>query len=279
MLRQVGFLLALLVCVPGTVHAQSRASQEQIQQAQEHFSRAELAFRQGRWLDCATHFEQSFTTVFAPELLYNIGLCYERAADTVGDADSIPYMQRAVDAYSRYLRELPQAEDAAAIRVRIADLRLLLDRARMAAADEAAEEVEISAVEEAEEAPRDETTDEDGAITIPEVVVSAPVDRGFGFGWTLTGGAFTLASFVTAVGLGVAAQLQFEELSSTCGQTATGCSPLDVEHIVTLATSANVMFVVSGVLLAATGVAFGLEFHLWSTPAETHVNIGYSQAF
>lgn len=279
MLRQVMFLFTILLTFVPVASAQTPPSPEAIQQAQEHFNRAELAFRQERWLDCATHFEQSFTAIFAPELLYNVGLCYERAADTMGDADSIPYMERAVGAYTRYLRELPQAPDAAGVRVRLDDLRVLLMRARAAAAIEASEEETVEEAPLPEPEVIEEGPSEADLVTGDIVVVAPPEDRGFGFGWTLTGGAFTLASFVTAIGLSVAAQEQFNDLASTCGQTLAGCAPGDVESVTTLATGANAMYVVSGILLAATGVAFGLELHFWSSPSETHASVGYSSTF
>lgn len=277
MLRQVMFLFMVLLTFVPVASAQTPPSREAIQQAQEHFNRAELAFRQERWLDCATHFEQSFTTIFAPELLYNVGLCYERAADTMGDADSIPYMERAVGAYTRYLRELPQAPDVAGIRVRLDDLRVLLTRARAAVAAEEAEEETVEETPLPEPVLVEEDPSED--LVTEDIAVVAPVDRGFGFGWTVTGAAFTLASFVTAIGLSIGAQEQFNDLAATCGQTPAGCSPSDVESVTTLATGANAMYVVSGILLAATGVAFGLELHFWSSPVETHASVGYSSTF
>jgi hypothetical protein len=279
MLRQYLFLFVFMVTfVPMTTFAQTGPTQEQVQTAREHYSRAEIAFRQGRWLDCATHFERSFQTIFAPELLYNIGLCYERAADTMGDADSIPYMERAVQAYARYIRELPEAEDLAAVRVRLDDLRLLLERARATAAEDA-EDVQEETVEETPEPePVEEDPSED--LVVPDIIVTAPpLDREFGFPWTVTGSAFTVASFVVAIGLSVAAQEQFNDLAATCGQTVMGCAQSEVDGVTTLATGANVMYAVSGVLLAATGVALGLELHFWSTPVETHASVGYSTSF
>jgi len=277
MLRQRMFLL---VFIPTLFVASLASAQDDahIEAAREHFSRGEIAFSQERWLDCATHFEASFQAIFAPELLYNIGLCYERAADTMGDSDSVSYMERALAAYTRYLRELPASSDAAALRIRIDDLRVLVERARAAAEEDVEPEGDsVTLVPD----PSSIVVEDPGDDLVVDdiIVIGHPEDRGFGFGWTLTGGAFTLASFVTAIGLSVAAQEQFNSLAATCGQTMDGCSTEDVNSILTLATSANAMYVVSGVLLAATGLAFGLEFHFWSTPAETHAGLDYSVRF
>jgi hypothetical protein len=251
---------------------------EAIEQAREHFSLGQRAFQHERWMDCATHFEASFQAVFAPELLYNIGLCYERAADALSGADSIAPMERAVSAYTRYLRELPLASDAATVQIRVTDLRTLLERARVASVpEEVVTEPETPPV--APEPVVAPVVDPD--LVAHDVVVHSipePVNRGFGFGWTVTGGSFTLASFVTAIGFSLAAQSQFNSLSTTCGQSGT-CSQADIDNVSTMAAAANAMYVVSGILLAATGLAFGLEFHFWNTPAETHASLSYSIVF
>lgn len=247
---------------------------EQVEQAREHFSLGQRAYQHERWMDCATHFEASFQAVFAAELLYNIGLCYERAADTMDDVAAIAPMERAVAAYTRYLRELPETSDAATVQIRLTDLRTLLERARAASAavepepQEAAPEPIVPPVDS-------DLVADDIVVTIPSV---EPVNRGFGFGWAVTGGAFTLASFVTAIGLSLSAQEQFNSLASTCGQSGT-CSQADIDSLTTLASAANAMYVVSGILLAATGVALGLEFHFWNTPTETHASLSYSVTF
>lgn len=246
MLRQMMIFVLIGTFVPSLALAQDL--DPTVAEAREHFSRGEMAYRQERWLDCATHFEASFQSVFAPELLYNIGLCYERASDTRDDIESIPYMERALSAYTRYLRELPNSADALSVSIRVEDLRILLARARSVEIDEA-EEVEENIPPPEEAAPPEVTEPEESAavdLTVPEL---PPLDRGFGFGWTLTGAAFTVASFVVAVGLGLAASECYSNSSCTSSEGYA------------LQSGANTLFLVSGTLLAATGVAFGLEFH------------------
>lgn len=263
MLRQYWFL-TLLMLFPTTALAQTT---EQVSSAREHFSRGEMAFRETRWTDCAVHFEASFQEIFAPELLYNIGLCYEHAAVASATAT---YADRALAAYSRYLRELPAAADVAEVRLRISNLQQFLERVRPAA-EVAPVEIQLPAL--------DPLPPEEYAVGDVVVVGNREPERGFGFGWTLTAGALTLASFVAAIGLSAAAQEQFDELASTCGLEVLGCSREDVDGLSALVNGANIMYAVSGVFLAATGVALGVEFYLWVTPEETHASLSYALRF
>jgi len=257
------FALLFVCLIPASVSAQER-----IDEAREAFQAGTEAYHAEHWLECAESFERSFQAIFAPELLFNVGLCYDNASNLLDDAEALPLIERAIAAYSRYLREIPTATDAVTIRARLYELHQLLESARRSTlADEEEDEV-LNAAESESLAPEPEQA---AVIPPPEAPPVAPND--FGFTWTLTGSALTLASFVAAVGLSLASQAEFDRLSASCGHSGSGCSEGSLGGLGGLVLASNLMYALSGILLAGTGLALGLEFHAWSTPAETRAGV------
>lgn len=266
-------LLSCLIPVPAS-------AQDNVSVAREAFNAGALAFREERWMDCAHNFEQSFESIFSPELLYNVALCYERAAGILDDAEALPLLERSIAAYSRYLRETPNATDGVQVQARLYELTLLRDSARRSVEADAAE----SASDPEEEAftsgdPEVEEAQAEAPVPVEEPVLVPVPGRGFAFTLTTVGSALTVASFVAALALGAAAHAEFDTLAGGCGQLATGCSESDVDGLSTLVLAANAMYVVSGVLLAGTGLAFGLEFSAWSSGPETRASVQTSFHF
>lgn len=258
----------IVVCVlifPALLHAQGT---EAVEEARAYFLRGQEAYQEERWEDCARNFEHSFRTVFAPELLYNIGLCYERASHSLSGDDSVLLMERAVAAYTRYLRELPDTNDAVSVRASLADLRTLISRFRSQNEEPIADDP----------APVEETPSYAESyldLQLPPVIVSAP-ERVFGYRWTLTGASLTLASFVAALGTGIRSRLLFNRLASSCGQTAEGCSVDRIDRVSSLRQGASILYALSGVLLAATGVSFGLEVRRDNRELDAYVSLSRS---
>jgi hypothetical protein len=239
------FVLFLLPC---TALAQQATTDAQIEEARLHYEQGALAFRTSRWLDCAQHFERSFTLVFAPELLYNIGLCYQRAYDTTHDIDNL---HRGVAAFRRYLREIPTSDDRADVQTRIGTMTALLES--MAPPPEVEAEPEV--VPEPDPQPEIIADPEPPVEEIPP-----PPPQGFQFVWTTSMGVATILSLVTTISLGAIADAQFHQLSSGCGLTPMGCTSAEISNLDSLSLATNVMIGVTSALAVAAGVSFAFEF-------------------
>lgn len=229
------------------------------------FATGSVAFEEARWLDCAHLFERSFMIAFRPALLYNIGLCYQRAAAALSDADAIPILERAVAAYRRYLRELPDAANAARVQTSIGDIETRLGGAATTVEDPSPPVA--WPVPPPVESPVEPAPD-------PEPVPVAVVARNE-FPITVATGALTLVSTALAIGLGVHAQSLYASLGSTCGQTSEGCPESSISEVGSFATGANVMWAVSGIALAGASIGFAVEFTATDTrPSVVALTVG-----
>lgn len=250
-----------------------------VETARFHFLRGQVAFQQSRWLECAHDFEASFNAIFAPELLYNIGLCYERSSSEAQDPSArLALVDRAIAAYSRYLREVPTASDSDVVRLRVADLRVLSLNLRPPQDSIEEQEEEVPPAEVVAETEEEEVEiEEETPITGEPPVLHPGETRPWPYVWTSVSASLVVASLVTAVSLSVAAQDLFGTLSSTCGQQLAGCSQAEVSGLVDITSAAIAMYVVSAVLFATTGVALGLEIH--ASSSQVHASLGYSSTF
>jgi len=251
--------LLIFSIVVTCIHASRATAQAPQDAARTHFDAGTLAFTDGRWLDCAHDFERSFQIVFAPELLYNIGLCYQRAGAALPDADARPLLERALAAYERYLRELPSAPDAASVRTTIGDVQ-----SRLARVDEPApapvvmEDVrgdQMAAPDEVEVSTPVPQRDEP-----PPIAPEREPTRHRSFVVTIVGAVLTAISFATAIALGIHAGDLYATDRATCAMTAAGCSDEQISDVSTFASAATAMYVASGVLLAGTALGFALEW-------------------
>ena len=75
--------------------------------------------------------------------------------------------------------------------------------------------------------------------------------------WTLA--ATTVALGTGAVIAGLAASNRFDELKSSCGQTAQGCAAQPVDDVRARARNANILWAATGIVAAATGVSVYLN--------------------
>ena len=199
------------------------------------FATGSTAFEEARWLDCAHLFERSFMIAFRPALLYNVGLCYQRATGALSDADATPLLERAVAAYRRYLRELPDATNAERVQMSISDIQSRLDSMTPTIVTET---------------PTPEVEPEAAPVTVARNE----------FPFTIVTGALTLVSTALAIGLGLHAQSLYSDLSSTCGQTPAGCNEARISEVGSFSLGANLMWVLSGLALVGTSVSFAIEF-------------------
>lgn len=247
------FLMMLIWLIPANLQAQASPD------AQEMFRLGTVAYENEQWLSCAENFEGAFRAVFAPELLYNIGVCYDNASRSLNDEEATPLVERSIAAYSRFIRELPSASEVVTVRARLYELHQFMERVRRASLVVVEQEPVVDQVPVVEQVP---ASQEEEVLVVPATIVVGTPDDSFDYTFTTIGGSTTLVSFLVAIGLSFAAQAEFDRLASTCGNSDFGCSDGDVSQLETLATASNLMYAVSGVLLATTGVAFGIEFDL-----------------
>ncbi len=85
----------------------------QKEEARHHFIAGGKRYKEGEYQAAIDHFELAYDITHAPELLYNIGRCYEELGNK----------QRAVSRYELYLQLSPDVEDADQVRVRIDSMK------------------------------------------------------------------------------------------------------------------------------------------------------------
>jgi tetratricopeptide (TPR) repeat protein len=107
---RLGLLLALLLA---PLCAWAAPSPVDIELAKAHFKTGEIYYEAGRYPDAAREFEEAFRLTGRVELLYNMGRSYDRVGDSV----------RALAAYRRLLKEVPDSKDALEVKERIEALR------------------------------------------------------------------------------------------------------------------------------------------------------------
>ena len=105
-MKTITLALALLLLGAGAGRAQDFAS------AGKHFAAAQQAFAKGQFATAAGEFQQSYDSSRDAGVLQNIGESWDKAGDP----------RRAVDAYRRYVAELPRAKDRDKVETRIHEL-------------------------------------------------------------------------------------------------------------------------------------------------------------
>lgn len=282
-MRFAAFCLLVLL-VPSMAFAQDAPSDETIAQARSLYERGALAFEQERWADCASHFEESFTLVFSPTLLYNIARCYEEEAALSHSPESY---RRAIAAYVRYLREDPNAEPEP-ITVRLRDLRADLEAVSPAAVDPATIiRTTVSDLEDVQETLSSspllrEYVDNTIPPEAAELTASPPQeDSGFAWTYTLTFGIATVVVGIATLITEIVGINDYNTLADTCGMTVAGCDPSDINRVEVLGTTTGVLFGLTSALLVSTGVAFTVEFFNQNTagPAGTAFGLQLTRSF
>lgn len=249
-------LLLAFIIMPTQVFAQAPEgpSPEEREQARQLYERGAMAYQQERWSDCAAHFEASFVIVFSPALLYNIGLCYERAAS--GDTERTD-LDRAYRAFSRYVRESPDGDDAAEAQAHLVSVLERLRALPAASLEDEPDAAPTPPVHEEEPTPVVHV-----AVTppppaplpiVPDTALPEAPTSHFRYRWTLVGAGLTALSAAVSLGYGVSANAKSAEYNNN-PSSALRRSGLHRRRL------ANAFLAVSAVALAGTGIAFTLEF-------------------
>lgn len=119
----VNQLIAIFFLTPVAVFAMPNANDTSVDSeslsayektdAKAHFEKGQIRFSEGRYEEAIEHFEHAYEITHAPEILYNIGRCYEEQNN--------PSM--AIKQYELYLRMTPDSEDQKDVEARIQHLQ------------------------------------------------------------------------------------------------------------------------------------------------------------
>jgi tetratricopeptide (TPR) repeat protein len=190
------------------------------------FNHSDLAYKHGDFRGAVSDLEKAYSLEHEPILLYNLGRAYEGLGD----------LKRAIDAFDRYLKAKPDAEDRGAIEARLAMFR---------------QELQL------QEQPK---------VTIvvpPPPPPPAPHRRALGAG----------AIVVTSIGVaGVVAGgvLGALALGDNSSQNSSQTSQLDAQSAhntgASLATGANIAFIAGGVIALAGVIWLIVDRATASTP-------------
>ncbi len=218
----------LLLCFQCSLFAQSISPEDE---AREAFKQGVAAFDQGRVSDALVAFERAYSLKPAFKLLYNIG---QAQAD-------LKLTRQAIQSFEKYLREggdKIEPERRAEVEAEIARLRL------------------VSGTPAPNQAPQGET------ITMKiRISVHRDVSKGLAaLPWAVGGLALTTATLGTV--FGTRALSIDHSLSENCAGGK--CAPKfadDVNSLHRSAVAADVMFIFTGVLTAATASLFAVVVH------------------
>jgi tetratricopeptide (TPR) repeat protein len=111
-----------IVSAPAPAQAQT---EESLRRAEVAYNKGVAAFGAQRYDEAATLFEDAYAARAFPEFLYNLGAAYYMKGRTTSDIEAY---KKCVDYYTRYLRELPDADDKASIQSIIAVLEKEIER-------------------------------------------------------------------------------------------------------------------------------------------------------
>jgi len=128
MRSRVAFVVGMVVFALATGPALGQPAGA-LTKAQSAFDQAQLDYLQGKYDDAARGFVDAFAARQFPQFLYNAGASYHMKGKQTSDPEAY---QKAVDAYTEYLKKDPQAADKAkvekAIGVLEAEIKRLKDQ-------------------------------------------------------------------------------------------------------------------------------------------------------
>jgi tetratricopeptide (TPR) repeat protein len=210
------------------------------------YEEGSAAFAREDYSTAAARFEAAFALSPRPRILYNLGVTYDRLG--------IP--QQAVDAYERYLHQLPNAREREEVETRLRVLRADADLAR----EQSQGSNNSGAEPNGNEAPR--------TIVSERVVVreTAPEPAHTARTVGLVLGSLALASTGATVGVYIFASNYYQGLRRDCGDilhmtepNAPWCSRTLLEDVQLRTTLTNTLLFTSIGLGIASGISFAID--------------------
>jgi tetratricopeptide (TPR) repeat protein len=208
--------------VPNTV------SPEADRMARECFNRGREAFSNGDFATAAQEFTRAYELSGRPQLLYNIGTCYER----------LHQWEEAHSALTRYLERMPNAPDRAEVQARLNVIQI---------------ELQHQAEARRPPPPPESTT---RVVVIERRVEELP--RYFRTAAWIAAGLTAMTGGAT-LAVGLLADARYNDLARNCGRTAMGCAQDDIDDMVLRQGIVNAGIVATGIFAAATVTFFLLD--------------------
>lgn len=199
------------------------------EEARALFEAGRAAFASGRYEEALSRFERAHELSARPELLYNIAV----------SADRLRRDARALEAFRRFLAEVPAAEARAEIEARIGILEQQL-----------AEHV-------APTTPPSPAPPEVGPPPAPDPPRPLPARDGSGEAVAIAGGAIAAAGLILAA---VSGGLALSTDAALAGSCSPACPPSRVDEltVLTVTTDAGLGVALGGAALLAVGLALGV---------------------
>jgi tetratricopeptide (TPR) repeat protein len=169
--------LSLAVLPPRSARAAGAATRA----AKEHYEKAEVAYKLGRFGEALAEYGLAYEAKHLPGLLFNIAQCHKMLGDH----------EKAVFFYESFLREKPDAPNRALVESLLAESREALESARAAAAartEAERKEADARAATAAAEAraAADRAAAADAALRVPAPAVGAATKPLLGRWWLWT---------------------------------------------------------------------------------------------
>ena len=231
----------LFCCLAAVLWAETAVAEELDSETRALYDAGTEHFEAGRFEEALEAFTEVYNRTGEPKLLFNLGA----AAEGMGD------MERAEAYYKVYLEELPDAEDADAVRARIAHL-----------SEPQSTAPELKPEKEPEEGPEAAPAEETSPATLNAAEVDAetyykkedkPKKRGPIWQTTAMGvGGMVLAGGMISA---IMAKSRYDGLEVACKPN---CTDEQVSSAKGAATAADVLFAVGGVAVTAGVIGFVL---------------------
>ena len=235
--------------------------------ARMHYSKAIRLYEVGEYRDALAEFKAAHVAKPDSAFLYNIAQCHRQ----LGDLDQALVM------YKRYLVATPKAANRAEVEKRISDLEAELASGNVtksaggtrdgAAATASAPRFVAGTSMPGAGAQAYDTGRPPGlepatttATTSTDASAGSPVSASGSSLRTMrwVGVGVSLALVGAAIGTGLSASSKYDDLKTTCGNTAVGCDKGQIDSVKTRALATNVLWGLAGVAAVGTGIMFYL---------------------
>lgn len=215
------------------------------------------AYNLSHWQEAITDFEKAYKLSGDPAFLFNLG----QANRQLGQGHD------ALRLYHAYLREQPNGPNREVAEKQIAELKAqnwhdpFDDRPAPGQSPPTSAPQPVGSAPETKLTIKMDVAARPPEMTAPEITASAtvsarprattPLPR-----WLpLVGAATTIALTTVAIVYGLSGSSHYNDLASSCGQTATGCTSAQIDDLKTREHVATVFWILAGVAAAGTGTA------------------------
>jgi tetratricopeptide (TPR) repeat protein len=124
-------LFAIMLAIAAATSPAWGQSADALKKAQASFDAAQTAYLQGKYDEAATGFQEAYSSRPFPQFLYNVGASFHMKGKKTSDPAAY---EQAVEFYTRYLKEEPNASDKAKVEKTIGVLEAEIKRLKDLAA-------------------------------------------------------------------------------------------------------------------------------------------------